>query len=127
MTTTRYLLAFISILSLLSGGCGKKLVSPEAGIIKAAILADGRITLNGSPATIDLMRRSLKNLAEQKGTVYYYQELPAQNVPKAYGAMWATMEAIATNRLRARFSSRPDYSDSLTNAAVGKDGKVVNQ
>ena len=127
MTTTRYLLAFISIISLLSGGCGKKPVAPVAGIIKVAILADGHITLNGSAATLDSMRESLNNLAAQKGTVYYYQELPAKNVPKAWESMWQTMESIASNHLAVRFSSLPDYSDSITNAAVGPGGILINQ
>jgi hypothetical protein len=112
---------------LLSGSCGKKPVAPEAGIIKVAIYADGHITLNGSKATIDSMRESFKNLAAQKGTVYYYREAAPKWTPEQGAAMWQVMEAIATNRLSSRFSSLPDYSDSITNAAVGADGQLINK
>ena len=49
-------------------------VSPNAPILKIAVMANGRITVDGSPATIDSLRVSLKRLAEQKGIVWYYRE-----------------------------------------------------
>ena len=120
MTTTRYLLTLMSIFSLLFGGCSKKPaaqspVASDAPVIKVSVFADGRITADGSPATVDSLRESFKKLAEQKGAVWYYREAgQAEPPPQAMQVMQAVVEA----GLPIRLSSRPDYSDS-----IGPDGK----
>jgi len=92
-------------------------VSPIAPILKIAVMADGRITVDGSPATMDSLRVSLKRLAEQKGVVWYYREAgQAQAPPEAADVMQSVIE----NRLPIRLSSRPDFSD-----AIGTDGRPV--
>jgi hypothetical protein len=88
-----------------------------APILKIAVLADGRITVNGSTATIDSVRASLKQLAEQKGVVWYYRE---QGHAEAPPESQHVIKALIENRLPIRLSSRPDYSD-----AIGTDGKPV--
>jgi hypothetical protein len=124
MTITRYLLTFMGIFSLLFCGCSKKStsqipVASDAPIIKVAVLADGRITADGSPATVDSLRESFKKLAEQKGAVWYYREAgQGEPPPQAMEVMKAVIEA----RLPIRLSSRPDYSDS-----IGPDGKPIQQ
>jgi len=86
-------------------------------ILKVAVMADGRITLDGLPATIDTVRTSFKRLAEQGGVVWYYREDAGKNAPpEAKGIL----QAIVENRLPIRLSSRPDYSD-----AIGADGKPL--
>ena len=131
MTATRYLLANASILTLLSVSCSRKPVAPEAGIIKVKIFLDGHITLNGSKCTFDLMRQSFTNLAKQNGTVYYYREPMAngtdEQAMRQMEAINQVMDAIGHNRLNLRYSTRPDYSDSITNAAVGPGGILINQ
>ena len=124
MTTARTLTLFISILSMLLGGCGKKAASQSpaalgAPIIKIAVFADGHITADGTTNTIDSLRESLKKLAEQKGAVYYYREA-GQGEPPPQAMQ--VMQAIVENRLPVRLSSRPDYSD-----AIGMDGKPIHQ
>ena len=100
-------------------GCSQPTVpvSPIAPILKIAVMADGRITVDGSPATMDSLRVSLKRLAEQKGVVWYYREAgQAQAPPEAADVMQSVIE----NRLPIRLSSRPDFSD-----AIGTDGRPV--
>src|ERR1700719_201092 len=92
-------------------------VSPSAPIVKIAVLADGRITLDGSPATIDTVRVSLKRLAEQKGVVWYYREAGEGKAPPESTEV---IQSVIENRLPIRLSSRPDFSD-----AIGPDGRPI--
>jgi len=121
---TRYLLIFMSIASLLSDGCGKKPasqspVAADAPTIKVAVFADGRITADGQPVTIDALRESFKTLAEKKGVVWYYREA-GQSAPPPQATQ--VIQAVIAARLPIRLSSRPDYSD-----AIGFDGKPTQQ
>jgi hypothetical protein len=92
-------------------------VSPNATTLKIAVMADGRITMDGSPTTIDSLRVSLKRLANQKGAVWYYREAGQTAAPPEAAEI---MKAVIENQLPIRLSSRPDYSD-----AVGSDGRPV--
>lgn len=87
-------------------------------VVKIAVTADGRITLDGSPATIDSVRSSFKRLAEQGGVVWYYREDAGKNAPPAAKQI---TQAVIENRLPIRLSSRPDYSDS-----IGPGGKPLS-
>ena len=80
-------------------------------------MGDGRITVDGSPATMDSLRVSLKRLAEQKGAVYYYREAAQQMAPREATQV---MQEVIENRLSIRLSSLPDFSD-----AIGSDGKPI--
>jgi hypothetical protein len=44
-------------------------------------LLDGRISVQGSPATIDSLRVSLQALAKRQGVVLYYREAGAAKAP----------------------------------------------
>jgi len=79
-------------------------------VLKLAVMSDGRITVDGEPQTIESVRESLKQLAEERGVVWYYREAAAAEPPPE--AM-QVMEAIIENRLPVRLSSRPDYSDEI--------------
>jgi len=122
MTITRYLLTFMSIIPLVVGGCSKQPathtpVAADAPIIKVAVFADGHITADGSPATVESLRESFKKLAEQKGIVYYYREA-GQSEPPRQGM--EVIKAVIAARLPIRLSSSPDYSN-----AIGLDGKPI--
>jgi hypothetical protein len=95
------------------------LVSPNAPTLKIAVMADGRITVNGSPATMDSVRVSLKRLAEQEGVVWYYRE---EGQSKASPESSEVIQAVIENRLPIRLSSRPDFSD-----AIGQDGRPITE
>ncbi len=82
-------------------------------------MADGRLTVEGKPATIESLRESLKRLAEGKGVAWYYREGGGSDAPPiARQAIQAIIDAC----LPVRLSSRPDYSD-----AIGPDGKPLKQ
>jgi len=90
---------------------------PNAPVLKIAVMSDGRITVDGLPATMESVRDSLKRLAEQKGVVWYYREAANTAAPPEPTAV---MQCVIENRLPIRLSSRADYSDS-----VGPSGKAV--
>jgi biopolymer transport protein ExbD len=92
-------------------------VIPNAPILKVAVMADGRITVDGSPATVDSLRVALKRLAEQKGVVWYYRERGQAQAPPESAEI---LQAVIENRLPIRLSSRPDFSD-----AIGPDGRPI--
>jgi biopolymer transport protein ExbD len=122
MKAARFLILFASIFSLLTDGCEKKQIAknqvdPNAPKIKVAVFADGRITADGNPTTIEELRQKFQKLAEQKGSVWYYREA-GQAEPPAQ-AMQVIKEVVAA-RLPIRLSSQPDYSD-----AIGFDGKPI--
>jgi hypothetical protein len=93
-------------------------VSPNAPVLKIAVMTDGRITVDGSPATIDSLRVSLKRLAEQKGVVWYYREAGQGKAPTESTEV---IKSVIENRLPIRLSSRPDFSDT-----IGPDGRPVS-
>jgi hypothetical protein len=92
---------------------------PAPPVLKLAVLANGRITVNGGPATLESLRESLKTLSQQKGVVWYYREAANTEAPPVVKQV---VKAIVDARLPVRFSSRPDYSDT-----IGPDGKPVKQ
>jgi hypothetical protein len=92
-------------------------INPNAPVLKIAVLADGHITVDGSPATVDSVRVSLERLAEQKGVVWYYREAPDAKAPSEATEV---IQAVIANRIPISLSSRPDYSDAL-----GPDGRLV--
>jgi hypothetical protein len=91
---------------------------PNAPVLKIAVLADGRVTVDGLPTTIDSLRASLKQLAGQKGVVWYYREAGQKGAPPEANEV---IKLVIENRLSIRLSSRPDYSD-----AIGPDGRPIS-
>jgi hypothetical protein len=94
-------------------------MNPNPPILKIAVLTDGSIRVDGSPATLESLRASLKQLAEQKGVVWYYREAGQSAEPPESAEV---IQAVIENRLPIRLSSRPDYSD-----AIGMDGRPITQ
>ena len=94
-------------------------VSPNAPTLKISVMADGRMTVDGSPATIESVRVSLKRLAEKKGVVWYYREAGQAKAPPESSEV---IQAVIENRLPIRLSSRPDFSD-----AIGPDGRPITK
>lgn len=92
---------------------------PPGPVLKLAVMASGSITVKGAPATLQSLRNSLKTLSQQKGVVWYYREAPNTEGPPIVKEV---VQAIVDARLPVRFSSRPDYSDT-----IGPDGKPVKQ
>lgn len=118
--TLRQFVTFMSFLSLLLGGCSKQPkpqapVSPDAPVLKVAVFADGRLTVDGAASTVQDLGESLRRLSEQHGVVWYYREASKQAAPPI--AMEA-MKLVADFGIPIRLSSRPDYSDSVVGTLV---------
>lgn len=94
-------------------------VSPDAPVLKIAVMADGRITVDGVPATIDSLRLSLKRLAEHDGVVWYYRETGEAKAPPEAAEV---IQAVIDNHLPIKLSSRPDFSDT-----IGPDGRPITK
>lgn len=82
----------------------------NGSILKIAVMADGRIAVDGSPATIESVRISCKQLSERNGVVWYYREAAQDKAPPQAAEV---MKAVIENRLPIRLSSRADYSDAV--------------
>ena len=122
--TLRHLITIMGLLSLLLGGCSKQSAppsapSPDAPVLKVAVFADGRLTVDGTAATIQSLQVSLHTLSEKHGVVWYYREAGQQEPPPI--AM-DVMKAVVEAHLPIRLSSRPDYSDT-----IGADGTPITK
>ena len=83
-------------------------------ILKVAVFADGRLTVDEKPSTVDELRDSLARIREQGGAVWYYREAGQEEPPPI---VLQVMGALADAKVPIRLSSKPDYSDT-----IGPDG-----
>ena len=72
--TLRHLITFLGLLSFLLGGCSNQSAppsapSPYAPVLKVAVFADGRLTVDGSAATIQSLQASLHTLSQKHGII----------------------------------------------------------
>jgi hypothetical protein len=79
-------------------------------ILKIAVFSDGRLTVDGSPSSIQSLRESLRKIGQEHGAVWYYRESGQEEAPAV--ATEVINEVIAA-RVPIRLSSKPDYSDSV--------------
>ncbi len=87
-----------------------QLMADSRKVLKIAITASGEITADGHPTTLDALIPMLRELAKNKGEVWYYREAPkADPHPNAM----KVLSAIVDQNLPIRLSSKPDYSDSI--------------
>jgi biopolymer transport protein ExbD len=87
-----------------------QLMADSRKVLKIAITASGKITADGRPTTIEALILILRELAKNKGEVWYYREAPeAEPHPNAM----KVLSAIVDQNLPVRLSSKPDYSDSI--------------
>ena len=87
-----------------------QLMADSRQILRVAITASGEITADQRPTTLEALIPILRELAKNKGEVWYYREAPnAEPHPNAM----KVLSAIVENNLPVRLSSKPDYSDSI--------------
>jgi biopolymer transport protein ExbD len=79
-------------------------------VLKIGITATGQISANGRPTTLEALVPMLRELANNKGEVWYYREAP--EVDPHPNAM-KVLEAIVEQNLPIRLSTKPDYFDSV--------------
>jgi hypothetical protein len=90
-------------------------LSADPPLLKVAVYADGRVSADGRPVTLEELQRSLADLKKAHGAVWYYRE-NAMSEPNA-NAM-RVVKAIIAAQLPVSMSTKPDFSD-----VVGPDGK----
>jgi len=79
-------------------------------VLKIATTANGQITIDGRPTTLEALIPIFHQLAKDNGEVWYYREAPeADPHPNAM----KVLEAIVDQGLPILFSTKPDYSDSV--------------
>src|SRR5579871_5995383 len=127
MRTFRHLFATMGLLSLLCSGCGRQPAAqspagPDVPVLKVAIFADGRLTVDGTASTIEAFRESLRSLNEEHGVVWYYREAGQQEPPPIASEV---IQAVIDAKLPIRLSSRPDYSDSIAHGGRTPEGAIV--
>jgi hypothetical protein len=91
----------------------------NAPILKIAVMATGVITADGLPTSLESLRVSISSIAQRKGMVWYYREAAQTAAPPQSAEI---VKLIIEHRVPVRFSTRPDYSDS-----VGRDGKPIGR
>jgi hypothetical protein len=87
-----------------------QLMADSRKVLKIAITAGGEISADGRLTTLEALIPTLRELAKNKGEVWYYREAPqADPHPNAM----KVLSAIVDNDLPIRLSTKPDYSDSV--------------
>ncbi len=90
--------------------------APAGPVGKVAVFADGSVKFNGQATDIEALKRSLSELAEHNGQVWYYREAgesePAPEVMKVF-------QALVEAKLPMSLSSEPDFS-----TVVDADGRI---
>ena len=87
-----------------------QLMADSQKVLKIAIRASGEISVDGRPTTLEALIPMLRELANNKGEVWYYREAPeADPHPNAM----KVLKAIVDQNLPVRLSTKPDYSDSV--------------
>jgi hypothetical protein len=97
-------------------------VNPNMPVLKVAVSADGRLTVDGTASTVQALRESLESLSEKHGVVLYYCDVSRKEPPAiAKDVLMAIIDA----RLPVRLSSRPDYSDAVGLEDSAPAGPIV--
>jgi hypothetical protein len=104
----------------------KASVSPNAPVLKIALMANGAIVVDGVFSNLESLRNSISSIAQRKGVVWYYREAAHTEAPPQSAEI---VKLIIENRVSVRLSTRPDYSDSvgMDGKPIGRDGKAIHQ
>jgi biopolymer transport protein ExbD len=87
-----------------------QLMADSRRVLKIAITATGQISADGRRTTLEALVPMLRELAENKGEVWYYREAPEAD---PHPTAMKVLEAIVDQNLPIRLSTKPDYSDSV--------------
>jgi hypothetical protein len=86
-------------------------VKDSSPTLKIAVLSDGRLFVDGAPSSIPALRNALRNLAQEKGVVWYYRQAGNQDPPPIATEV---INEVIQARVPIRLSSKADYSDAVT-------------
>jgi hypothetical protein len=93
---------FIALAMITGASCAHKSksgFSDSAKVSRIKVASDGRIFLNGVPATLEEVKNNFAQLKGNKGTVRYYRENPQDDPP---AQALNVLHAIADARLPIR-------------------------
>ncbi len=90
--------------------CSIQLLAGSNNVLKIAVTQNGNVTANGKRATLAELAHACRDLAKQKGEVWYYREAPKEDPPPI---ALKVLEIVTRYDLPIRLSSKPDYSDSI--------------
>ena len=91
-----------------SGEEGAGVEPAETTVAKVRVYGDGRITLDGSPVSLDDLSAVFADLEEQGGNVWYYRE-GGESEPHPNAT--AVVQAIIDARLPVSMSSEENFSN----------------
>jgi hypothetical protein len=84
---------------------------PEPRILKVSIIATGELLLDGLPITVASLEQVITQSEATNLIVWYYRE---NAVDEASPLAMEVLKLITERRLPIRLSSRPDFSDAVT-------------
>ena len=88
--------------------CIFQLMAGSPKILKIAVHVDGSITTDGRAVTVEALVPILRDLAKEKGEVWYYREAAqAEPHPNAL----RVISLVTDYSLPISLSTKPDYSD----------------
>ena len=81
----------------------------KKAVLKVAVFADSRLTVNGKVSTIGGLLRSLYARRKSIGTIWYYREPSRQANPIASDVLLT----LSLSGLPIQFAGKPDFSDRV--------------
>jgi hypothetical protein len=82
--------------------------------LRVAVMKDGKIAVDGKPATLAELDARLTALEKTKGAVWYYREDSRRAPsPAAETTMRDVLETLVKHKAPVSFSYNADYSDTI--------------
>jgi hypothetical protein len=85
--------------------------SSPSQVAKVRVYADGRLTLDGAPASTESLTAAFAALKAKNGVVWYYREQGESPQPPAIAK--SVLDAIIAAKLPVSLSTKEDFSDAV--------------
>ncbi len=85
----------------------------ESHVAKVKVLANGIVLLDDKPISVDELRVAFVRVKENDGVVWYYREDTGGDPPPQATLV---IQAIVDAKLPVRLSTKPDFSDSVSDS-----------
>ena len=92
-------------------------MAQQAPVDRVSVLADGKLLLNGSVATLQSLSTEFERLKSSGGAVWYYRENPQGEPPSE---AIEVVKLVVRNQLPVSMSSKPDFSDVVDEHGVSR-------
>ena len=81
----------------------------NTGVLKVAVFADGRLTLNGKVSSIENLQETIYAFRKSNGTIWYYSE-PCRKAPRI---ATEALLSLSSSGIPIQFAGKPDFSDRV--------------